>query len=128
LKLSGWIIMMVIGEMDFATRKRFASRNARSMPYIPYWFESFANWFPWIVPILAVGSLWVARLSEDPTLRTIAERCFYTAMILAACVTLRTILADDGCWLLHTGSLCVMVIGAIFPQTVQPPDSFATDP
>jgi hypothetical protein len=31
-------------------------------------------------------------------------------------ITLRTILADDNCWLLHTSSLGLMILGAIFPH------------
>jgi hypothetical protein len=86
------------------------------MPYVPYWFESFANWFPWIVPVLSLMGLWMARLCDDERARSIAEHAYYCAMILAAVVTLRTILADDHCWLLHTTSFRVMVLGAIFPH------------
>jgi hypothetical protein len=87
------------------------------MPYVPYWFESFANWFPWIVPAMSILSLWIARLCDDDRVRSIAERIYFGMMIVVATGTLRTILADDACWLLHTGSLCMMVVGAVFPQS-----------
>ncbi len=91
-------------------------RNAPRMPYIPYWFESFANWFPWIVPFLAIAALWIARLMDDAHWRNIAERCFFMVLVIAACGTLRTVLENDPCWLMHTGSFGLMVLGAIFPQ------------
>ncbi|MCU0706731.1 MAG: hypothetical protein MUF23_00405 [Pirellula sp.] len=87
------------------------------MPYVPYWFESFAAWFPWIVPALSILSLWIARLCDDARVRSNAERIYFIMMLVVATATLRTILADEPCWLLHTGSLCLMVVGAIFPQS-----------
>ncbi len=86
------------------------------MPYVPYWFESFANWFPWIVPALSILSLWIARLCDDALVRSIAERLFFIIMIVVATGTLRTMLANEPCWLLHTGSLGLMVLGAVFPH------------
>lgn len=87
------------------------------MPYVPYWFESFAAWFPWIVPVLSILSLWIARLCDDDRVRLFAERLYFVMMIIVATGTLRTILADEPCWLLHTSSLCLMVVGAVFPQS-----------
>jgi hypothetical protein len=86
------------------------------MPYVPYWFEAFAAWTPWVVPILAILGLWIARLCEEARIRSVAEACYFGAMIIAAMITLRTILADDNCWLLHTSSLGLMILGAIFPH------------
>jgi len=85
-------------------------------PYVPYWFEAFSQCIPWIVPILALAGLWIARLCEDSRVRSIAEACYFGAMVVAAMFTLRTILADDNCWLLHTSSLGLMILGAIFPH------------
>ena len=85
------------------------------MPYVPYWFEVFSAWTPWVVPILAILGLWIARLCEDSRVRGAAEACYFGAMVVAAMITLRTILADDHCWLLHTSSLGLMILGAIFP-------------
>ena len=86
------------------------------MPYVPYWFEPFSAWTPWAVPVLALAGLWMARLCEDARVRSAAEACYFGAMIVASLITLRTILADDHCWLLHTASLGIMILGAIFPH------------
>jgi hypothetical protein len=85
------------------------------MPYIPFWFESFAHGFPWIVPGLALAGLWFARSTRDQALKTLAERVFFAAMLIVAAATLRTVLANEGCWLLHMGSIGVMVLGATIP-------------
>ncbi|MFO0011342.1 MAG: hypothetical protein ACK553_01235 [Planctomycetota bacterium] len=87
------------------------------MPYVPYWFESFAAWVPWLVPILSLLSLWIARLCDDSRVQSNAERIYFIMMVIVAMATLRTMLADEPCWLLHTGSLGAMVVGAIFPQS-----------
>ena len=85
-------------------------------PYVPYWFEAFSQCIPWIVPILALAGLWIARLCEDARIRSAAEACYFGAMVVASMITLHTILADDNCWLLHTSSLGLMILGAIFPH------------
>ena len=77
--------------------------------------------------MLSVVALWIARLMDDAHWRTAAERTFFTVMLIVACGTLRTILANDGCWLLHTGSLCVMVLGAIFPQLNIEGDTYVSE-
>ena len=93
------------------------------MPYIPYWFEPFLFWTPWMVPTLAILGLWIARLCEDSRVKSAAECCYFGAMVVAAMITLRTILADDGCWLLHTTSFGLMVVGAIFPHHTNEPST-----
>lgn len=85
------------------------------MPYIPYWFESFAPCFPWVVPVIAVIGLWVANLSVDKRMRQFAQHTYYATMLVVAWGTLRTVLVDEGCWILHMGSVGLMVLGATFP-------------
>lgn len=98
-------------------QERKGLRGGSPMPYVPYWFEIFASWFPWIVPILSLMSLWIARLSDDLRTQANAERVYFFMMVIVAMATLRTMLADEPCWLLHTTSLGVMVVGAIFPHS-----------
>jgi hypothetical protein len=86
------------------------------MRYIPYWFESFAPWFPWIVPIIALSGLWIAKSSQDRRVQRIGERVFYAALFVVGGATLRTVLANEGCWLLHMASMSAMILGATFPQ------------
>jgi len=87
------------------------------MPYMPYWFESFALYLPWIVPSLAIAGLWVAKSSENEQIRKASERVYFAAMLLVAWAALRTVIANEGCWLMHMSSIGLMVLGATFPTT-----------
>ena len=85
------------------------------MPYMPYWFESFGLFLPWVVPCIALAGLWIAKCSENLRLRRTAERFYFAAMLLVAWVALRTVLANDGCWLIHMASIGAMVMGGTYP-------------
>jgi len=82
---------------------------------MPYWFETFGPFLPWVVPCLAIAGLWIAKSSENLQLQRTAERFFYAAMLLVAWVALRTVIANEGCWLIHMASIGAMVLGATFP-------------
>jgi len=90
------------------------------MPYMPYWFESFGPCLPWVVPCLALAGLWTAKSSENRQLQRTAERIYFAAMLLVAWVALRTVIANEGCWLLHMASIGAMVLGATFPVSENP--------
>lgn len=79
------------------------------------WIEQTADFFAWVVPISAILGLWFARLTEDAVLRCFAQRLYFALLLLVSGATLRTILCDDSCWLLHTFSLGAMTVGAILP-------------
>ncbi len=90
------------------------------MPYMPYWFESFGPCLPWVVPCIALAGLWTAKCSENRQLQRTAERIYFAAMLLVAWVALRTVIANEGCWLLHMASIGAMVLGATFPVPDHP--------
>ena len=94
------------------------------MPYDPYWFEFLDGFFPWLVPFIAFASLWVARLGRDERIQRNVERVYFASMLIVAAITLRTILADDGCWILHTGSLGFMVLAAAMPKPESAADEY----
>ena len=77
--------------------------------------EALCSWFPYLVPLVALLGLWIARCSSNKQLRALTERCFFALLLVVGGGTLRTMVADDHCWLLHTASFAVMVVGAIVP-------------
>jgi len=79
------------------------------------WVEQIADCFVWFIPIAAAIGLWLARLSSIEWWRIWSQRAFFAMLLLVAGGTLRTVVADDPSWLLHTLSLGVMVVGAICP-------------
>ena len=106
-----------------ALRERFPGLRMKTseqgsklaMPYMPYWFESFGPFLPWVVPCLALSGLWTAKCSASLKIQKSAERIYFAAMLLVSWVALRTILANDGCWLIHMASIGAMVLGATYP-------------
>ena len=38
---------------------------------------------------------------------------FFAALLMIAAITIRTVLVDDGCWLIHTSSLGVMIVAGV---------------
>lgn len=66
-----------------------------------------------LVPLLALWA--IASLYSLQTGRqcAVTECVYYVVLLLVSGVTLRTILADDSCWLVHTASLCAMVIAGV---------------
>jgi inner membrane protein involved in colicin E2 resistance len=70
-----------------------------------------------LIPIFAVIGMWVVRVLGDSVLRAWSERFYFALLMLVAFGTMRTMLANDDCWLLHTASLSMMVVGAIFPNS-----------
>ena len=87
------------------------------MPYMPYWFESFGPFLPWAVPCVALAGLWMAKCSESMHIQQTAERIYFAAMLLVAWVSLRTVLENDGCWIIHMSSIGAMVMGATYPTS-----------
>jgi hypothetical protein len=81
----------------------------------PHWFESMGSSFPWIIPLIAIGSLWLARISEDRRFKQIAERAYFGLFLLVGWGTLRTIISNESCWIIHTSSMAAMIVGAVFP-------------
>ena len=84
------------------------------------WMEAIATGAPWLVPLLALAGLWVARCSEEQAVRCWAERIFFSLLLLAAGGTIRTVAVADPCWFLHTASLSAMIIGAVVPSASAP--------
>ena len=70
-------------------------------------------------PIQSYSLKWWETASELEAIRNALLNSVIVAlgaMVVAAMITLRTILADDSCWRLHTSSLGLMILGAIFPH------------
>ncbi len=82
--------------------------------------DLIAVWAPWLIPIVALAGLWLGRCSTDQQIRTWAERAFYSLLLVVGGGTMRTLACDDTCWLLHTSSLSIMIVGAVLPAGSSP--------
>ena len=62
----------------------------------------------------------MAKCSENLQLQRATERIYFAAMLLVAWVALRTVIANEGCWLIHMASIGAMVMGATYPASEHP--------
>ncbi len=65
-----------------------------------------------LLPFLGLATLFGSKLVSGPWART-AERGFFGVLIAVAIITCRTVVTLDDCWLLHTSTLGVMIVGAL---------------
>ncbi len=62
----------------------------------------------------------MAKCSDNLQLQRATERIYFAAMLLVAWVALRTVIANEGCWLIHLASIGGMVLGATYPASEYP--------
>jgi hypothetical protein len=80
------------------------------------WISTLEFHAAWFFPIASLVGLWLCRLSPDEFLRVWSERVFFAMLLLLSGITLRTVVANDQAWLLHTTSLGIMIVGAVIPM------------
>ncbi|TWU11193.1 hypothetical protein Pla52o_56310 [Novipirellula galeiformis] len=66
--------------------------------------------------MLAIGILFLSKISSGERARW-AERQFYVALMVMTFVTLRTVALSGDLWLVHTGTLGIMIIGSLMVRT-----------
>ncbi len=85
--------------------------------------ESIASWAGILVPLLAVWAI-VGLYTQRSGCQCVATQVFYlSVMVFIAGVTVRTVMVDDGCWLVHTASLGVLVVSGVMRR----PEPVATE-
>lgn len=75
--------------------------------------ECALHYSNFIVPILAlwaIACLYTVRSGQQ--CRT-SQVVFFTTLLAISGLTVRTVMADDCCWLIHTASLGVMVVSGV---------------
>lgn len=66
-----------------------------------------------LVPLLACWAVASLYSLKSGTSCNITECAFFLSLLLIAGFTVRTVVADDGCWLIHTTSLGAMIIAGV---------------
>ncbi len=74
--------------------------------------ELLADYFPILVPLMAFCGLIAAQSAHISSVRNIAVSVFYGSLVVVALGTVRSMMNSDGAWLIHTGSLGLLVIGS----------------
>lgn len=86
--------------------------------------ESIASSSGILVPLLAVWAI-VGLYTQRTGDQCVATQVLYlSVMLFIAGITIRTVMVDDGCWLVHTASLGVLVVSGVMrrPQAVTAPE------
>lgn len=63
-----------------------------------------------MIPALAfwaIAALYMQRSDEDCRL---TQLLYFGTLLIIACVTLRTMATNDGCWLIHTATLGITIV------------------
>ena len=66
-----------------------------------------------LVPMLAVWAMGCLFMHRGGHGGYATHTCYFTVMLLVAGLTVRTMLANDACWLIHTSSLGVMIVAGV---------------
>ncbi|WP_372721879.1 hypothetical protein [Novipirellula sp.] len=69
-----------------------------------------------ILPLLALAILCLSKVSHGDLARW-SERQFYIALLVMTFVTMRTVALSGDAWLVHTGTLGIMIIGSLVVRT-----------
>lgn len=77
------------------------------------WFGSVESYGNFVVPILALWAI-ASLYTIKPGCRcAITEGFFLIALVLIAVCTIRTVVAMEACWLVHTTCLGVTVVAGV---------------
>ncbi len=72
--------------------------------------SSLANCSLWIVPVIALWAVACLYWGHFGGQTTLAQVVYFTCLLGIAGLTVRTVIADDGCWLIHTTTLGIMIV------------------
>jgi len=71
---------------------------------------SFIEFFS--LPIVGAVALGLSKLTSGATAR-VAEHWFLGVLLAVTLITCRTVIVLDHCWLVHTATLGMMIVGAL---------------
>ena len=85
--------------------------------------ESIASSAGILVPLLALWAI-IGLYTQRSGGQCVATQVLYlSVMLFIAGITIRTVMVDDGCWLVHTASLGVLVVSGVMRR----PEAVATE-
>ena len=71
-----------------------------------------------LVPLIAVCAIGCLYALEAGHRCPVTESMFFLALMLIAGCTLRTVIVNEGCWLVHTASLGCMIVAGVMRRPV----------
>lgn len=71
------------------------------------------------VPLLALWAVACLYMGRTGCRCAISQIIYFVALLAVAGLTVRTMLANDGCWLIHTSSLGVLIVSGVMRRPVE---------
>lgn len=79
---------------------------------MPAWMTLLTLLEAFALPLLGSAALAASKLTLGPTAQA-AQRWFLSTLVAVTLITCRTVITSNSCWLLHTATLSMMVVGAL---------------
>ncbi len=79
---------------------------------MPSWVLLFSAVEVFSLPLIGSAALALSKLTSGSTAR-VAERWFLGILLAVTLITCRTVIVFDACWLVHTATLGMMIVGAL---------------
>ncbi len=79
--------------------------------------DSIASWSSVLVPILAVWAIAGLYTQKSGCQCPATQLLYLTVLLFIAGLTIRTVIVDDECLLIHTATLGVMVVSGVMRRT-----------
>jgi hypothetical protein len=76
------------------------------------------NYSSILVPVAAFWAIACLHSLESGTTCKVTERLFFLALLLVAGCTVRTVLINDGSWLVNTASLGCLIVAGVMRRPV----------
>ena len=76
-------------------------------------FLNAASLAHFVVPLLALWAIVGLYTMKADSGCWVTQAGFFLAMLIIACLTVRTVVCDHGCWLIHTSSLGMMIVAGV---------------
>ena len=80
------------------------------------WIASIDACSGLLVPILTAWAIGCVRITREDGMG-VCELIYFATLLLVAVLTVRTVVADDLCWLIHTASLGSLIVAGAMPRS-----------
>lgn len=90
--------------------------------------DCIVDYAGFIVPLLALWAITGLYSLRAGCQCVASQLLFFFVMLVISGMTVRTVVVDDGCWLIHTASLGTMIVAGVMRRPEVESAEFATGP
>ena len=89
------------------------------------WVECIHCYAGLLVPLLALWAISCLYAARSGCQCHATQIIYLATMLVVAGLTVRTVTANDGCWLVHTASLGVLIVVGVMKRPAEETTAFA---